>query len=728
MAEQIKMYIPTQDEIMAYLHRHNIGIMQEKDGQIQLAQCPFCGSGEGAKDAKNSGCYISIDTGKWQCFRKEKCNAHGTWRKFQKMLLLRAVDMLDADIQCGASDISLDTLQLAKNKASDLGLDVTDYIDNTAGNGKVVDKAQIAVRKEQERKNREYNVMDAADVRKLELTGDCYTYMVDTRKLDPDVLRAYNIVNDPTIAGVVLIPHMDISGAKILFAKRRWIAPEQDCPKETTVKDTSPCFWGLQNLGHGTKGLIITEGQIDALSVLSAGAWNVGYDVISVPLGKDNFSFVSASEIDILQSYNNIIVFGDLENGKISMVQDIEDIAGIPVSTVPVDYYKDCKDANDILRNYGNTAIIDAIQHATVYAPHRVNIADVDLGDDDDRYLFSTGYDEIDRMIGGITAGKLILLAAKEGVGKSTLALNLAIRAADAGVKTYLYSGEMRQKDIVRDLILQAAGPYSTTWQTDEATCRTKSVLRIPSHQPIIINWLSEHIALHQPDDMQPVQFGAKTMLCDAFKTVNDLIADIEREAKRKTAEFFVIDNMMVLLASAGESTDLFAAQGLLAQECKRITNKYDVTILLCVHARKEKMYRGDQLTTDSISGSSTPKNLSDIVLCLTKYQYDWDDEGKVKEENKISHTWDDIILDAKIAPTSILRILKNRRYGITHMVSGEGVYTNRDLGLELDAEGCFLWYVRNCKSLLDANQIRDLRSRQSEGLVHGWTKNVKMV
>lgn len=728
MGDQIKMYIPTQDEIMAYLHRHNIGIIQEKDGQIQLAQCPFCGSGDNAKDAHNSGCYISIDTGKWQCWRKEKCNAHGTWRKFQKMLLLRAVDMLDADIQCGASDITIDLLRKAQEKAQAKGLIITDYIDNTVGNGKVVDTAQIAVRREQERKNRDYNVMDAADIMDLALSGDCYRYMVDTRKLDPDVLRAYNIVNDPTIAGVVLIPHMDIGGERILFAKRRWIAPEQNCPKETTVKDTTPCFFGLQHLGHGVNGLVITEGQIDALSVLSAGAWDAGYDVISVPLGKDNFSFVSKEEKEILQAYHNIIVYGDLENGKISMVNDIEDIVGLPVSTIPLDYYHDCKDANDILRNYGKSAIIDAIQHATVYAPHKVNIATVDLGEDDDRFLFATGYDEIDRMIGGITAGKLILLAAKEGVGKSTLALNLAIRAADAGVNTYIYSGEMRQKDIVRDLILQAAGPYSTTWQTDEATCRTKSVLRIPSHQPIIINWLSEHIALHQPDDMQPIKFGEKTMLCDAFKTVNDLIVDIEREAKRKTAEFFIVDNMMVLLAAAGESTDLFAAQGLLAQECKRITNKYDVTILLCVHARKEKLYRGDQLTTDSISGSSTPKNLSDIVLCLAKYQYDWDNEGKVKEENKISHTWDDIILDAKIAPTSILRILKNRRYGITHMVSGEGVYTNRDLNLELDAEGCFLWYVRNCKSLLDANQIRDLRSRKSEGLVHGWTKNVKMV
>ena len=84
--------------------------------------------------------------------------------------------------------------------------------------------------------------------------------------------------------------------------------------------------------------------------------------------------------------------------------------------------------------------------------------------------------------------------------------------------------------------------------------------------------------------------------------------------------------------------------------------------------------------------------------------------------------------MDAKIAPTSILRVIKNRRGGITHMVTGEGVYTNRDLGLDLDAEGCFLWYVRNCKTLLDANQILALRSRQSDGLIHGWAKNVKMV
>ena len=723
-----KMYIPSQSEMETYLTKHDISVRLIKDDRIILTACPFCGSGEGGRDAYNSGCSIEASTGLFQCWRKEKCGAKGTWKTFQKLLLLRDTGLLDDDIRCGAEEITLDVLKQAQTKATEQGLIVTDYLDKTIGNGQAVDMAQVAAKKEQERQNRDYNIINAEDLRTYELTGDNYEYLVNTRKISPEVIKAYNIIDDPAgQEGAILFPHLDMQGEKMLFGKLRLLHPEEspiaglEGKKEITIKDTSPHFFGLQHLGHGANGLVITEGQIDALSALTAGAWEAGYDVLSVPLGKNNFSFATQKEIDIIKAYDNVIVFGDLEDGKVSMVNDIEKMIDMPVSVIPVDKYAGYKDANDILKNLGATKLIEAIQSAKTYAPHKVSIADVDLGEEDDRLLFLTGYDEIDRMVGGITAGKLILLAAREGVGKSTLALNMAIRAADAGVKTYIYSGEMSQKDIVRDLILQAAGPCKTTWAASNESCCHKPTLRIPAHKEPIIRWLSEYIALHQPDPLDVVKFGTKAMLQEASKTVNDLIEDVEREARRHTAEFFIIDNMMILLSQFGESSDLFAAQGLLAQECKRICNTYNVTIMLCVHSRKESSYKGYHLTTDSISGSSTPKNMADIVFGLEKYEYDWDEEGKSKKEDKISHTWDDLLNSCKMAPSTILRVLKNRRGGLTHRASGEGVYDNRDLGIELNAEGCFLWYHRQSKSLLDLHQMYAIRSKSTEALAHGW-------
>ncbi len=55
----------------------------------------------------------------------------------------------------------------------------------------------------------------------------------------------------------------------------------------------------------------------------------------------------------------------------------------------------------------------------------------------------TTGYKALDRMLSGLQKKKLVLLGARPSMGKTGLALGIAVRAAASGVPTLFWSGEM---------------------------------------------------------------------------------------------------------------------------------------------------------------------------------------------------------------------------------------------------------------------------------------------
>lgn len=78
-------------------------------------------------------------------------------------------------------------------------------------------------------------------------------------------------------------------------------------------------------------------------------------------------------------------------------------------------------------------------------APGRVTTAAVPIGEVDGRQATarSTGVDELDRVLGGgLVPGAVVLLAGEPGVGKSTLLLDVAAKAASEAHRTLYVTGE----------------------------------------------------------------------------------------------------------------------------------------------------------------------------------------------------------------------------------------------------------------------------------------------
>lgn len=68
----------------------------------------------------------------------------------------------------------------------------------------------------------------------------------------------------------------------------------------------------------------------------------------------------------------------------------------------------------------------------------------------------STGFTDLDAIIGGLEKERLITVGADPGMGKSTLALNIAINVAAQGRKAVYFSFEMSAKELSRRIISSA--------------------------------------------------------------------------------------------------------------------------------------------------------------------------------------------------------------------------------------------------------------------------------
>lgn len=462
-----KEYIPGKGEVESYLKSQNIKYENKGNNQLLLTPCPFCGGGEGGKDVYASPCYVNAETGRWNCFRGSKCGAGGTFRRLQAMIVVRDAGLLTADIQQGAN---IDKKLIAKAKAilGKQGDSIVVYPPNNQIEDKGDNKmsTEKSVDKQDEKKSEIY---DVSQLQGLELTGACREYMIG-RGISEETCRLYNIVNAPEpdkAEKYILMPFIDSDCDAVTYAKYRNISPATDSngrmePKEKEVNG-KPCFFGLQNLQEDSHTLIITEGLIDCLSLAEAGVRENGYDVISVPngLGNKGLTFLDDNDIDLLGTYQSVIVFGDSENGRISLVEEFEEKLEREVKVIAD--YKGNKDANDILKNCGKDVLLQLVKDSIIYEDSEIkHIIDVDLTADTRTVMFMSGFPETDNMLNGIESGNLILLLGKEGSGKTTIATQMLLQAANCDIKSMVYSGEMTLRETTETLFLQAAGPQYT--------------------------------------------------------------------------------------------------------------------------------------------------------------------------------------------------------------------------------------------------------------------------
>lgn len=424
---------------------------------------------------------------------------------------------------------------------------------------------------------------------------------LESRGVSADVCRRYNITTQKDNDNILVFPFYDEQGIMqfIKYRKTDFVKGKDKC-KEWCEKDTKPILFGMAQCEDFTR-LVITEGQLDSLSVAECGIKNA----VSVPTGAVGFTWLSHCW-DWVNKFNEIVVFGDNENGKITLIETLEKrIQGKVKCVRPEDYLCE-KDANDILRKYGKEAIIKAVDNAQLrevkYVKRLANVEAVNLSE---LPKIKTGIRNLDRACGGLLMGHITLLSGKRGEGKSTLLSQFVGQAIDQGNAVFVYSGELPNYHFKNWLDLQIAGNKNIQTRTNEYGDNEYYLL--PNTVEKINEWYYDKAYI----------FDNSSVTDDEYEGLLKVMVDA---ICRYDIKLVCIDNLMTAM-ECDANTDLYRQQSTFVKNLEKLAQQYDVAIVLVAHPKKTQ---GD-FDNDTVSGSSDITNAVSFVL---NYQRAKDDES----------------------------------------------------------------------------------------------------
>lgn len=425
------------------------------------------------------------------------------------------------------------------------------------------------------------------------------TFM-EKRGIPKEIVEKYEITTQNNKDNILVFPFFDEHGIMqfVKYRKTDFDKSKDSC-KEWCEKDCKPILFGMKQCNLEKDTLIITEGQIDSLSVAAVGIENA----VSVPTGAKGFTWVPYC-YDWVSKFKTIIVFGDYENEHMTLLDDMVKRFPCKIKQVQPKDYKDCKDANELLLKYGQEAVANAVKNAKELPINRViplaEVKDVNIYKLD---KLNTGIADLDKTLyGGLPFGMVCILAGKRGDGKSTLGSQLVAYAIEQNKNCFVYSGELPNYLVKSWIDFQIAGRDNIVENRDGFGGINRFVAS--SNKKKINEWYSDKVYIY---DNSIIESDEK----------EDLLKTLEQAIQQYEIKVALIDNLMTAMYIDEQvGSDKYDQQGQFVRKLTKIALKHDCLIILVAHCRKNGFTTD---ANDEVSGSGDITNLAGITLSYNR-------------------------------------------------------------------------------------------------------------
>ena len=418
---------------------------------------------------------------------------------------------------------------------------------------------------------------------------------LESRGISEEVAKKYEITVQTSHPNILVFPFYDEKGV-LEFVKYRKtdFDKAKDANKEWCEASTKPILFGMKQCDDSFDTLVLTEGQMDSLSVATAEIPNA----VSVPTGAKGFTWIPYCW-DWLCKWKKIIVFGDFEKGSISLLDELAKRLKDRVEHVREDNYKDCKDANEILLKYGAEQVRKCVEESVkLPIDNVIDLADVKELDPYSIEKIPTGIADVDNLLcGGIPFGVVTIVTGKSGKGKSTFVGQIITRALNKGDNVFVYSGEMPNYLFKNAIDFQIAGPANVV--EEDRRDYVKRYVR-KSAKDKIVEWYRGKCMLYD-----------RTMVKDED---TDLLNTIERMIVSQNVRVIVIDNLMTMINKTRVKGSKLEAQSEVSNALEDMARFYNVCIILVAHKRKDSGI-DDEDMDDSIRGDSDIVNSAGVII-----------------------------------------------------------------------------------------------------------------
>lgn len=210
-----------------------------------------------------------------------------------------------------------------------------------------------------------------------------------------------------------------------------------------------------------------------------------------------------------------------------------------------------------------------------------------------------TGYVDLDKILSGLRPANLVVVAGRPGMGKSSLALGIAINAATKGSPVAVFSLEMSKEELVQRMLSSVAKVDSKKIQNGQLGDLWPRVVDAAGKMyktPIFI------------DD-------------SAVVSVTDIRAKCRRLKRKHGLGLIVIDYLQLMQANRAENRQQEISE--ISRNLKNLARELEVPIIACsqlsraVEAREDKRPRLPDLRE-----SGAIEQDADVVMFIYRHEY----------------------------------------------------------------------------------------------------------
>lgn len=383
-------------------------------------------------------------------------------------------------------------------------------------------------------------------------------------------------------------------------------------------------LYGMHLWKDGGKMLIVTEGEIDALSVsqLQAHKW----PVVSVPNGAQGAAKAIGKNIEYLERFETVIFMFDNDAVGIKAAKDCAALMSpqkAKIATLPL------KDANEMLVSGRGTEVIDAIWKAKSFRPDGIVGAE-EMWDSlvNCEHVEAIPYPFIglNDMTHGLRRGELVTVTAGSGIGKSQFCREIAHWLVQSGQAV----GYIALEESVRRTVL--------------------GMLGIHMNKPLHLDMKSV------PENELKSAFdeiisGGKFFTYDHFGSMDseNLLNRIRYMARGCGCNWIILDHLSIVVSAFGDGDERRLIDSVMTK-LRSLVEELKVGLILVSHLKRPDGRGHEEGATTSLSqlrGSAGIAQLSDMVLGLERNQQDTENKNRC-----------------------MVRVLKNRFSGETGLAS----------------------------------------------------------
>nr|DAO79710.1 MAG TPA: DNA directed DNA polymerase [Caudoviricetes sp.] len=402
---------------------------------------------------------------------------------------------------------------------------------------------------------------------------------------------------------VQLAPYCDDTGKEVGFKVR-------GKGKEFRTIGKIPCRFFGQHLFSGGRKLVITEGEIDCLTVSQAQGNK--YPVVSLPQGAQSAKKTIKENLNWLSGFEEVILMFDMdEPGRKASTQcsSLLPQGQVKIATLPR------KDPSECLMNGDAASIISAIWNAAPYRPDGIlnpkdekeKLLSSEEGEDSRPYPFPWNI-ELNQMTGGgMRKGELLLMTAGTGIGKSTAAREIA------------YHLKMHEGCSVGMLMLEE-NPKKTM----------RDLLSIHREKPLHLMWTKERKTKATAKAFDAVFGDGKFLLYDHFGSLGEdrLLSAIRYMIVGEGCDFVILDHISIAVSALETSGgDERKTIDVIMTKLRSLVEETGAGIIVISHLRKPDSKQGNpfeqggKISLDDLRGSGSLKQLPDTIIALERNQ-----------------------------------------------------------------------------------------------------------